>query len=65
MNLFHLFYNLIGTTAGALAIPTYWFSQRKNTETLDRLHQRLGWYPPSISNPEFSAAAPASAGVLT
>ncbi|MDA8137311.1 MAG: hypothetical protein M0036_01555 [Desulfobacteraceae bacterium] len=50
MNLFHLFYNLIGTTAGALAIPTYWFSQRKNTETLDRLHQRLGWYPPSISN---------------
>lgn len=50
MNFFHLLYNLIGTTAGALAIPPVWLHQRKERQTLDRLHQRLGWYPPAIQN---------------
>lgn len=48
MNLLHLLYNLIGTTAGLASIPPAWLYHRKSKEDLDRLHQRLGWYTPDM-----------------
>jgi 3-deoxy-D-manno-octulosonic-acid transferase len=45
----HFLYNVIGSAAGMALIPPLWLRQRRNEEDLQRLRQRLGWYPESLA----------------
>ncbi len=44
----HFLYNLIGSAVGVAAIPPAWLHYKRNRKDLERLHQRLGYYPDSI-----------------
>lgn len=45
MNIYHLAYNLIGAGFGAALVPAMWLRSRRDSDTRDRFHQRLGHYP--------------------